>query len=317
MAIPATDKIIATFGKKYISAFTSGQMFNAALATIDAALQIGKIYNQEFLSAKRWIADGCEHAQHIAADSARNRKRTASYGDCRDNIGYAFGMNQAAKMSRDLKKLAKRIPAVLEPGTADYIMTLDQIDAVWKWLQSVKPIIVKGRKPNVETKTPEQIEAEMTNTGMCCICERRQKLERDGDLRTRNLVHHGYQMSEYNHAGQRLGRCFGAFKSPYEVSCEPNKEFKTYREGELTSLRAYLKALKASKHDTLDVTEYPKGLREPVQTPYARGTEKYERERQSRISRTESEIRMTVDQIAYQTVKIDTWRPAPLYDETK
>jgi hypothetical protein len=315
MSTPATDKITSTFQTPHIkSGFSYPTKFEGALKIIEAGLLAGKIWNQEFQDAKYYIAHACEHAQHISAEAARQRGR--SYGDARDEIGYAFQMNQAAKVSRNLKKLAKRIPAVLKPGIADYILTLDQIDSMWKWLKSVKPIIVKGRKPNIENKTPEQIDAEMTNTGTCAICEKRQKLS-GGEIRERNMVHHGYQMSDYNHSGVRMGKCFGAFKLPYEVSCVANKEFKTLLQQELKDLEAYLKALKAKQHDTLEVTEYPKGFRQPVQVPYKRGTEKYEQERASRVRRTEGDIRSTKDQIVHQTAKIEGWKPAPLYDETK
>lgn len=312
MATPATGKITATFGRKYVSAFAYARQFEAALKTIEAGLQSGKIWNQEFQDAKSWVAHGCEHAQHVAAGDARKGGR--SYGDARDSIGYAFQMNQAAKASRELKKLAKRIPGVLNPGTAEYIMTLDQIDGVWKWLQSVKPVIVKGRKPSAE-KTPGQIAEEMANTGRCCICEGRQKLSQGGEPRSRTLVHHGYKMSEYNHSGNRMGACFGAFKPPYEVSCEPNREYRALLQGDLRDAKSYLADLTASKMDELDVTEYPKGLRQPALVPCKRGTDKYERERESRIWRTKSRIRQLTDEIAHQKARIDSWKPAPLYEE--
>src|SRR5271154_2741061 len=175
MTTPATDKITRTFGRAYISAYGSSKSFEAAIQTIANGLQAGKIWNQEFQDAKSRIASGCEHAQHISSDGARTRGSHRSFGDCRDNIGYAFSMNQAAKMSRELKKLGKRTPDVITDGIANYIATLDQIDAIWKWLQSVKPIIVKGRKPN-ENKTEAQIVIELKNTGICAICNHRQKL---------------------------------------------------------------------------------------------------------------------------------------------
>jgi hypothetical protein len=173
MAIPATDKITATFPKKHVSAsFPNGDRFAASLRTIETGVQAGRIWNQEFIAAKHWVANGCEHAQHVSAHDARGRRRDTPYYDCRDNIGYAFCMNQAAKMSRNLKKLQKRSPDAITPGIAEYIETLDQIDAVWKWLQSVKPIIVKGRKP---AENPKPVD--LTNTGHCAVCERLWKLD--------------------------------------------------------------------------------------------------------------------------------------------
>jgi len=313
MSIPATDKISATFPQKYINTFRNGDQFHNALHTIQSGIDAGKIYNQEFKDAKDWIANGCEHAQHVAANGARGGSR--SFGDCRDNIGYAFSMNQAAKLSRELKKLQKRSPEKITSGIVEYVATLDQIDAVWKWLQSVKPIIVKGRKPNVVNKTQEQIEAELTNTGHCAICGRRQKLSGE-ELRTRTMVHHGYQMSDYNHSGYRVGKCFGTARLPYEVSCEANKEFLVILKRELKEYRASLKAYQNSEADTLMVTEYPTGrLRDAVQVPYAKGTTQYEKERQSRIHEKESRIRQTQSAIKYHEAKVADWKPVKLYDE--
>lgn len=304
MAIPATNKITATFGTPYIrEAFRFGDRFAAALRTVEAGLQAGKIWNQEFLAAKSYIADGCEHAQHIASDYARIGRR--SYGDCRDKIGSAYSMNQAAKMSRELKKLAKRIPAVLTPSTAEYILTLDQIDAVWKWLQSVKPIIVKGRKP-AENPKPEDI----TNTGHCAICEERFKLERHGSIHgARPMVHHGFRISDRmgHYYGHRSGKCFGYGYQPYELSNKANIAYKYFLEQELKDAEEHLVSLKTSFFDTLSVQEYQKGIAFPVSVSYARGTKQYEDERQHRIWQTESEIRWLNEQIPYQQKRIENW----------
>lgn len=313
MAIPATDLITKTFSTPYIrSGFTQGDRFDASLRTIDEALTAGKIYNQEFQNAKSYISSGCEHAQHIAADGARDRNARYPDNDPRYDIGYAFQMNQAAALSRRLKKLDA---ANITPGIQTYINTLDQIDGLKKWLDTVKPIIVKGRKPNVTNKTPEQIEAEYANTGHCCICTRRQKLSGGEVLRERVMVHHGYQMSDYNHSGFRMGKCFGTAELPYEVSCEANKKFLVVLKTTMKKLNAWLKSLKASEPAELTVTEYPRGMRDPVQTPYAKGTPQYEKERESRIYNTQSEIRQTKDLIDFHTARVENWKAAKLYDE--
>jgi len=304
MAIPATDKIIATFGTPYIrdTYHRHTDRFTASLRTIEEGIQAGKIWNQEFLAAKSWISDGCEHAQHIASDPARGEDRTRSHGDCRDDIGYAFSMNQAAKMSRNLKKLWKRYPDTFTQGIVGYVEVLDQIDALWKWLQSVKPMIVKGRKP-AENPTP----VDTTNTGHCAVCEARFKLERHGE---RKMVHHGFRISDRmgNYFGHRAGKCFGTDYLPYELSNKANVAYKHFLERELRDAESYLADLKASVPDTLSVQEYQKGIAFPVSVPCARGTKKYEDERQRLIWQTESEIRWLTEQIPYQQKRIDTWR---------
>jgi hypothetical protein len=310
MAIPATDKIIATFGSPYIRDTYQRHTdhFTASLRTIEEGIQAGKIWNQEFLAAKSWIAGGCEHAQHISSDAARGEERTRSYGDCRDDIGYAFSMNQAAKMSRNLKKLWRRLPGTFTQGIVGYVEVLDQIDALWKWLQSVKPLIVKGRKPP-ENPTPVDI----TNTGHCAVCEARFKLERHG---ARKMVHHGFRISDRmgHYYGHRSGKCFGTSYLPYELSNQANIEYKYFLEHELIDAQIYLGGLKASVPETLTVMEYQKGIANPVPVKYDRGTKKYEDERQHLIWQTESEIRWLNEQIPYQQKRIDTWRLQILAD---
>ena len=306
MAIPATDLIQKTFSTPYIqSPFMRGDMFEAALRTVQEGLDAGKIYNQEFQTAKHFIAGGCEHAQHIAADGARDRNARYNEGDPRWDIGYAFQMNQAAALSRRLKKLS---PENITPGIQAYIDTLDQIDGVWKYLQSVKPIIVKGRKPNPNPKP-----VDTTNMGTCAICEKKWKLSRGTQ---REVVDHGYRISDGmgHYFGHRSGKCFGTGYQPYELSNQANKEYKVVLQKELKQLEQLLKDLNASKHDTLSVLEYQKGIRNPVPVEYPRGHKKYEDQRQSMISKTESEIRWLNEAIPYQQVRIDTWRAEPLAD---
>lgn len=318
MSIPATDKIIATFDSKYINSnFRQGRQFEDALVTIESGLTAGKMWNQEFQDAKHWISRACEHAQNIAADEARLPSRQ-HYSDARDQIGYAFSMNQAAKLSRELKKLETKQPGSLTPGMKGYVAALDQIDGLWKWLATAKPILVKGRKPNVTNRTEEEIEAIYSSTGHCPICTRRQKLVPGGAERQRPLVHHGYQMSDYNHAGYRMGKCFGTAKSSYEVSCEANKEFLVILKDTLRNQEAALKSLQASEHATLNVMEYPKNAprnSDPVAVPYAKGTPQYEKARENEIRSTEGHIRQTKNEIEFHEARVANWKPAKLYNE--
>jgi hypothetical protein len=60
--------------------------------------------------------------------------------------------------------------------------------------------------------------------------------------------------------------------------------------------------------------EYKKGVANPVPVEYARGTKKYEDERQHLVWQAESEIRWLNEQIPYQQVRIDTWRLQALPD---
>src|SRR5271156_1455937 len=308
MAIPATNLITATFGKKYISDYGGGSKpFEIALHTIEAGIQAGKIWNQEFQDAKSNVSSGCEHAQHIASSFATNKSRRGSYYDCRDNIGYAFGMNQAAKMSRELKKLGKKNPDILTSGITAYIETLDQIDAIWKWLQSVKPIIVKGRRPN-ENKTEAQIAIELRNTGLCAICDCRQKLDEG------KMVMHGYTMSDYNHSGYRVGKCFGVKYSCYELSNEANVAYAPVLTSQLKGYKSALKTLKSGTIETLTVKRdtYVDHKRAAVNVTLLKGTEEFDRELAGQISQLERFIGYTKSDIAENDAKIANWTLQPL-----
>jgi len=310
--IPATNLITATFGKKYINEFGSGKSFEAGLHAVAACIQAGKIYNQEFQTAKGRIGSGCEHAQHIASDGARERgadgvTKWYGSGDVRNLIGYAFSMNQAAKMSRLLKKLQKRSPEAITEGIENYIATLDQIDAIWKWLQSVKPIIVKGRRPN-ENKTEAQIAAELNNTGMCAICNHRQKLNEG------RLVMHGYEMSDYNHSGYRIGKCFGVKFLCYEFSNEANVAYAPVLAEQLKSYKEALKTLKSGTIETFIVKRdtYVDHKRVEVNVTLLKGSDEFSRELAGRISRTEAFIGYTKSDIEANNAKIEGWTLQPL-----
>lgn len=318
MTTPATNRITATFSiPEYAplnNPFTRGARFDAAFVILSAGLVEGKIWNVEFQDAKSVIADGCEHAQHVAAHNAREWQADGgakffTSGDARNEIGYAFGMNQAAKLSRRLKKLGW---SETTPGIATYIETLDQIAAINVYLKQFKAIIVKGRRPQV--KTEEQLAEELANLGTCAICGHMQKLD---DVQ--GMVHHGYKMSDYNHAGYRIGFCFGVKFLPYEFSCEANKQFiARVLQPELKGLRKYLADLNASAPVTLDVTthKWENHKQVAVITTHARGTREYEQQRGFEISHTEFEISHTEAVLAYQTELIKVWKLKPLQDGT-
>lgn len=316
--VPKTDLIIATFSKaeyaRLNNPFTRGTRFDAAFVTLSNTLAAGKIWNVEFQDAKSVIADGCEHAQKVSANAAHEWQPEGGVkhfptGDVRNEIGYAFGMNQAAKLSRNLKKLKG---ADLTTGIQTYILTLDQIAAINEYLKQFKAIIVKGRKPQV--KTEEQIADEISNIGTCCICGKGQKLDA-----AQGMVHHGYQMSEYNHAGYRMGSCFGVKHLPYEFSCEANKQWLSEcLKPRLKGTQNYLARLNASVPENLIVTTYKwEGHKQvEVKTSVAKGTTEYEQQRQIEIDATEADIRNLNLHIEHHTAKVDNWKLTPLQDGT-
>ncbi len=304
---PATDKISVTFSTPYIrSGYTQGDRFALAVATLDAAKIAGEIYNQEFQNAKSYISSGCEHAQHIAAGKCRtDETRNLPSSDPRHDIGYAFGMNQAAKLSRRLKKLPWDATT---PGIAAYIETLDQINEWFQFLKSMKPIIKKGRKPNVN-KTEAMIAEENFNTGVCAICANRQKLD---DATT--MVMHGYQMSEYNHAGYRVGKCFGVAYKPYELSNEANIAFKPVLANYRSGIKKALATLPKLTSVDAKVDKWESGRRTEIDVTYTKeaNPREFEREIESRNNRLTWELETVEGDIKINNAKINDWKLQPL-----
>src|SRR5271166_1702453 len=306
---PATDRITVTFATPYIRhGFTQPDRFDAAVATLDAAKTAGEIYNQEFQNAKGYVSSGCEHAQHIAAEGAHVRDNGGSvihYSDVRDEIGYAFGMNQAAKLSRNLKKLPA---AKMTAGIATYIATLDQISEWFQYLKSLKPIIKKGRKPNVN-KTDAMIAEENYNTGVCAICANRQKLD-DASA----MVMHGYQMSEYNHAGYRLGKCFGVAYKPYELSNEANVAFKPVLANYRRDIKKALATLPLLTSVDAKKDKWEGGRRTEIDVTYTKEANpvEFKREIESRENRLTWELETVEADIKINNAKINDWTLQPL-----
>jgi hypothetical protein len=304
--------IVGTFEKHQDQrhAFTRGDRFAAALETLAAGKTAGKIWNVEFQDAKYFIAGACEHAQHESSHEAHDWQvggGIVHYDDARRDIGYAFGMNQAAKLSRNLKKLsADKMTSRIEA----YIAVLDEIAALFTYLQSFKTIIVKGRRP-VE-KTEEQLHDETFNTGVCAICANRQKLDSKVAM-----VMHGYQMSEYNHAGYRVGQCFGVGYKPYELSNEANVAFAPVLENHRKATSSAIKMYKTPGKVTevsVKKDKWEGARRTEIQvtyTPEANPVE-FKQEVESRIARLENELRYIKADIKTNNAKITGWTLQPL-----
>jgi hypothetical protein len=173
----------------------------------------------------------------------------------------------------------------------------------------MKPIIKKGRKPN-QNKTEAQIAEENFNTGVCAICGRRQKLEHGAEV----MVMHGYQMSEYNHAGYRVGKCFGVGYKPYELSNEANVAFAPVLESHRVAIKKALATL--PKLTSLDVKKdkWEGGRRTVVDVTITKeaNAHEFDQEIKSRQYRLEWELETVESDIKINDIKISTWKLQPL-----
>jgi hypothetical protein len=81
-----------------------------------------------------------------------------------------------------------------------------------------------------------------TNCGECCICEGVFKLTdslapKVAAVGTLVMVDHGYQMTGYDHTGERVNRCFGVRHQPYQKSREPVQLFLLWLEPQVDSAK--------------------------------------------------------------------------------
>jgi hypothetical protein len=286
--------------------------FVRALETLNKGLAEKKIWNVELNSAKFTLSNGVDRAlEQIAKRSRANRgEATYTYEKWHDDFSSYCSFNQAAGR---IKRLTKNAPKN-NPVIADYIEALKEVDAIWKAVQSLKPFVQKGRRPN-ENKTEKQIEEELRNTGVCAICAHRQKLSDD------KLVHHGYQMSEYNHAGYRMGKCFGTDYLPYELSNEANVAFAPVLANHRKGVKLSIQTFKSGTVTELDIVEskWNHTLRKSEEkkiTVYRDGDAvskaRFTRELEFRIARLESEFRMVEKDIETNDAKIEGWTLQPL-----
>lgn len=281
----------------------SAQSFSSALACLNSGLEAKKIWNVEVNDAKFTLSNGVNRALDVIIDRWRaERAGSHEYAEWQNDFSSYCSFNQA---SGRIKRLTKNAPHTVV--VCHYIEALQEVASIWNLIQSLKPYIVKGRRPS-ENKTETQIADELSNTGICAICDRRQKLDAG------KMVHHGYQMSDYNHSGYRMGKCFGTRRSCYELSNEANVAYAPILANQLKSYRQALKTLKSGTVETLTVNrekyEGMKRVKELV--TLKKGTPEFERELASQISQTEDYIRYTLSDIKINDAKITGWTLQPL-----
>ncbi len=300
-----TGKLIAALKPVY------AVRFQEAVAVLELGVKEHHIWNVDFQNAKDTLSRCMDQAMEVAANPfyAERRQQVERWdsSDPRYDISGYMTYISAPKLLRRLEKANFDNPIIRE-----YMEYLRELVLIGALIKEVKHYIEKGRKPNVINKTPEEIAAEIANTGICTICQRRQKLTAE-----RQMVHHGYQMSEYNHAGYRIGKCFGCAFLPYEFSCEGNKQWLAQvLKPQLKANQKYLRDLKASTMPSLDRTrdKHEGGKRVTVTETFAKGTPEYEEIREGSVIRTESDIRGLKTDIEFHTVLVNTWVSRPLAD---
>jgi hypothetical protein len=297
-----TPKIIAALGDK-------APRFQEQIAILEAGLAAKKIWNVQVVDAKFTLSNKIDDAAKFYSEPfyAQKRNQSANWvnGDPRYDISMFMNTQSAPKLLRNLtKQNGYNDPIILE-----YMEFLKEVVAIGELIKAIKPFIVKGRRP-VE-KTEEQLRDETFNTGVCAICANRQKL--DGKI---GMVMHGYQMSDYNHAGYRVGKCFGVGYKPYELSNEANVAFAPVLEQHRKSIANAIKTLKSGKITSVDVRkekwEGHQRVKYTVTYTLEANPVEFKQEVENRLGRLDSELRYVKADIKTNNAKIEGWTLQPL-----
>ena len=275
----------------------SGRSFDLAIGTLNSALIDKKIWNVEITDAKFTLSNGVNLALGVMYDRYLGKGGRTNYEPWTSDLSMYCSFNQAAGRIKRLHKNAPKTQIV-----SDFIAAYQEVDAIWKAICELKPLIVKGRRPN-ENKTEAQVAVELRNTGVCAICDRRQKLDDNS-----KMVHHGYQMSDYNHSGYRMGKCFGTGYPCYEFSNEALLAYAPFLQSKLSGYVSALKSLKSGTILTLTVNRKKFGNNWDI-TVLKKGTPEFDRELASQISQTEQFIKYTKFDIVTNDAKIKNWVP--------
>lgn len=287
------------------------------LFVLQSGLKNQHIWNADFVEAKDSVTRICENAMnHEGSAWMKSMPREAWQGrytpeDIRWNVYYTPALNNAPGAYRKLLKYLGTEGAEFDAA----IEMIGEAAQVAELIKSLKPFIVKGRKPTVLTDAQrEQQEADLKNTGICPVCMRRQKLTFDS-----KLVAHGYTIPRG--WGGRNGMCMGHGYKAWELSPEGAIAFKSTMESYLSDFQRLLVNLQSSNSPTLSemvrvrkprVVNGVTNLYENERRTYEKGTPEYERVRQIEIANTENSIRHISGDIEMIGTRIDSWKAEPL-----
>lgn len=291
------------------------ERWSNALAVLNRAIAEQRIYNVEMQDVVKWdLNHGIEAALEVLLEAfspnymkVKNRYIQNEREVVWNDVSSFCQFNQAKGRIARIKKQ----PVLLKdfPILNTYIAALQEIVTINDAIVSLKPFIIKGRKP-AENSTP----VDLTNTGTCAICMHTQKLTGG-----QKMVHHGFQISDGagNYFGFRSGSCFGVSRKPYELSCEANEAYLVVLNNHLTEAKHRLKQLRSGKVTKLMTVKHEKVGYRWVDTPVEikKGEEGFEQVLETAIARAESEVRSIEFAIEIQTGLVKNWTRKPLYDE--
>jgi hypothetical protein len=182
------------------------------LETIPQAIAAGIIYNVDYKDLKEAVNGALESAWGAAVKQVylSHEDRHDRYDwIVTDNLYYGQGpqIHNLKSVIKKIAKVEKAFPEcdLIAPARA----FCEVVESVIADMNTLKGMVVKGRKPSTTPRqTPERT---IENTGTCAVCLRNVKLDKG-----QHIVAHGYTIRW----GFQSGNCPGVRFKPVEISSE-------------------------------------------------------------------------------------------------
>jgi hypothetical protein len=299
MDTPLLNAFVAT--EKYPGV----ERFETAIRTLEEGLAAQHIWNVDYVSAKDTLSRVSENVEKSLYGNIRNLYypcggsevyRTWADNDPRHRMGLVNFLNVPGFVKK--MKTVKNAPEL-----KTYIATLSEVAKLAELCNAVKPFIEKGRKPS-----ENPVEKDVTNTGICPVCMRRQKLAFNG-----TMVAHGYTIKEGY--GGRNGMCIGFGYKAWELAPDGAIAFRDGLVVLLGEMKDNLAKLEGNKYRVLKETVRVRkefGRYEDEERVYERGTNEYEHRKHILIVDTENHIHHVTRDIEDLNVRIAGWKAQPL-----
>lgn len=297
-----TPKILAALASSR-AANNLPAKFESSLKALEQGVADKKMWNADYENFKYWVNEGCEKALDKAADPWHELARAGqrppyNANDPRFNIGYMLSPLHARSFLNKLKKYAG------EPAVDAYIAILEEVAPVGELMKTLKPYIVKGRKPNPNPGPGP----DLSNTGTCPVCMKIQKLSFDS-----KMVDHGYTVP--HGWGGRNGHCLGFKHQPYELSNEGCVFYKTILKNQRAANDGYI--VRLEKGEVPQFTRRYKSYKGPgkweeITEVTKKGDPKYDGIVKTEIEKTKQENSYIDSDLKIYQGYIDNWTLQPL-----
>lgn len=250
---------------------------------LDNCIETGIIYNVDF---QDWKSFGATRSLEKDIRAAKDnhyypRAREARLADTVETLSWE--LVNISIMTFPSKKLMKALDVADKDD--EFVVAIKNIVDRWTIIadkfKTLKPMIVKGRKPSTDPrKTPERT---LENTGTCACCGKNVKMDANG-----KLVNHGFTIRY----GFQEGQCPGVDCDPIEVSVEGLLKFGEMLNRMLTSANSAVLTLNAKLHTTTD----------------AEATRKLN----GQIYQAERQAKWVGDDLARVQLRVKEWKPSTL-----